>query len=74
MNPAMPLCFICPHCHSPVDLWTMDAAASGEARYRVGPVCDDPVPLAAAAENPDTSAQRPPQPTAVEARAGKGLR
>ena len=38
--------FICPHCHSPLDPQTMDAASSDHARLRICPECDEPIVLA----------------------------
>ena len=38
--------FICPHCHSPLDPQTMDAASSDHARLRICPDCDEPIVLA----------------------------
>ena len=44
--------FICPHCHSPLDPYSMEQASSRDAQLRVCPNCDEPVvlqPLATAA-------------------------
>ncbi|MBS1227443.1 MAG: hypothetical protein H6R17_720 [Proteobacteria bacterium] len=40
--------FICPHCHSPLDPQTMDAASTANARLRICPDCDEPIVLALA--------------------------
>jgi RNase P subunit RPR2 len=37
---------ICPHCHSPLDPHTMDAASTAEVRLRICPECDEPIVLA----------------------------
>lgn len=45
----MTLRFICPHCHSPLDPQTMDAANAANARLRICPDCDEPIVLAVTA-------------------------
>ena len=42
--------FICPHCHSPLDPLTMDAANTADARLRICPNCDEPIVLTFAAQ------------------------
>ena len=42
--------FICPHCHSPLDPLTMDAASTADARLRICPDCDEPIVLTVAAQ------------------------
>jgi 2-keto-3-deoxy-6-phosphogluconate aldolase len=42
----MTLRFICPHCHSPLDPQTMDAASTAGARLCICPECDEPIVLA----------------------------
>jgi 2-keto-3-deoxy-6-phosphogluconate aldolase len=44
--------FICPHCHSPLDPQTMDAASTRGAQLRICPICDEPVVLAATPARP----------------------
>ena len=67
----MPQRFICPHCHSSVDPQAMESAASGWESYRVCPICDEPVPLAAAADPVVSSGRaRPPHSAMIPARAG----
>ena len=46
--------FICPHCHSPLDPLTMDAASTADARLRICPDCDEPVVLTVAAQSART--------------------
>ena len=46
MEAKMTARFICPHCHSPLDPQTMDAASSDRARLRICPECDEPIVLA----------------------------
>ena len=47
--------FICPHCHSPVDPLSLDAARSGGALFCICPVCDEPIPQACDA--PETAVE-----------------
>ena len=37
--------FICPHCLSPLDPYSMEQASSRDAQLRVCPNCDEPVVL-----------------------------
>lgn len=49
--------FICPHCHSPLDPLTMDAASTRGAQLRICPDCDEPIVLAL---NPVPAARNAP--------------
>jgi hypothetical protein len=62
----MTLRFICPHCHSPLDPQTMDAASTANARLRICPDCDEPIVLAVAAA-PARAAARVSTPLAENA-------
>jgi hypothetical protein len=54
--------FICPHCHSPVDPQTMDAASTDDVVFRICPFCDGPVLLAPCAAEADGRPSRVCQP------------
>ena len=42
--------FISPHCHSPLDPLTMDAANTADVRLRICPDCDEPIVLTVATQ------------------------
>ncbi len=37
---------ICPHCHCAIDPFTLEAAVSARAQYRICPECDGPITVA----------------------------